>query len=177
MAAEMIIPLSEKLLRRGRGLTEETEKESVPFSEIPMLLTSDQLRLSPENPHTTVSVTSATIMDIWHIPALQDDIEHLQNAAFRLAYELAAVTGEEHTIDEDLSPESPGYRVSPVGNHSLPAALCGSGNDCIVSVLIGEAHACAVPVCDDETALKYFRLIRIVRRIRELQRGRAGVSV
>ncbi len=97
--------------------------------------------------------------------------------AFRLAYELAAVTGEEHTIHEDLSPESPGYRVSPVGNHSLPAALCGSGNDCIVSVLIGEAHACSVPVCDDETALKYFRLIRIVRRIRELQRERAGVCV
>lgn len=130
----------------------------------------------PDTP-PPVSVAPDTVTDIWHIPALQDDIEHLQNAAFRLAYELAAVTGEEHTIHEDLSPESPGYRVSPVGNHSLPAALCGSGNDCIVSVLIGEAHACVVPVCDDETVLKYFRLIRIVRRIRELQRERAGVCV
>ncbi len=48
-----------------------------------------------------------TVTDIWLIPALQDDIEHLQNAAFRLAYELAAVTGEEHTIHEDLSRKVP----------------------------------------------------------------------
>jgi hypothetical protein len=44
---------------------------------------------------------------IWHVPAHQDDIEHLQNTAFRLAWELGEVLGCEDEIlpqrDKDMS--------------------------------------------------------------------------
>lgn len=49
------------------------------------------------------------VTDIWHISALQDDIEHLQDAAFRLAFELAEVLEAEQELCEDNSMGSAGY--------------------------------------------------------------------
>lgn len=110
------------------------------------------------------------VTDFWHIPALQDDTEHLQNAAFRLAFELAESAGCPHTLTEDNSPGSAGYAVMPEPGNALLAALCGTGGACLVSGLIGSADPSGTAVCDDDTALKYLRLLRIIRRIRELQR-------
>lgn len=123
---------------------------------------------------SVAAVASDTITDIWHIPALQDDIEHLQNIAFRLSYTLAETTGTEHTISEDPLYESAGYSVLPAPGNELLAALCGSGNDCVISMLIGSADPFSSVVCDDNTALNYLRLLRIIRRIRELQRQSYG---
>ena len=53
MAAEIAIPLNEKLLRRGRVPDGESGGKGVPLSEIPMLLTLDQLRPNPDNPRTS----------------------------------------------------------------------------------------------------------------------------
>lgn len=51
------------------------------------------------------------VADIWHIPSLQDDIEHLQDMAFRLAFELAEALEIGELVIEDKSPLSSGFRI------------------------------------------------------------------
>ncbi|STQ14884.1 Uncharacterised protein [Enterobacter cloacae] len=54
-----------------------------------------------ENASPAASVSSVAfaatglepVSDIWHIPALQDDIEHLQDMAYRLVFEIAGGDG------------------------------------------------------------------------------------
>ncbi|MFD1802151.1 ParB family protein [Mixta tenebrionis] len=116
---------------------------------------------------------------IWPIPAYQDDIEHLQNIVFLLAWELAEKLGcEDEILPDRDSDTSPGFRA--VGDHcSAPAALllslaglcpprtspCG-----LDAVLTGGPSQQDVPTLDDEHAMKLLRLMRVLRRLRELQR-------
>ncbi len=154
---------------------ENNQPETVAVTEKPVSTPAEK---SLRNPRPAIAdtppVAPETTADIWHIPALQDDIEHLQNTAFRLSYTLAETTGTEHTISEDPLYESAGYSVLPAPGNELLAALCGSGNDCVISMLIGSADPFSSVVCDDNTALNYIRLLRIIRRIRELQRQSYG---
>lgn len=154
---------------------ENNQPETVVATEKPVSTPAEK---SLRNPRPAIADTPPaapeTTADIWHIPALQDDIEHLQNIAFRLSYTLAETTGTEHTISEDSLYESAGYSVLPAPGNELLAALCGSGNDCVISMLIGSADPFSSVVCDDNTALNYIRLLRIIRRIRELQRQSYG---
>ena len=117
---------------------------------------------------------------IWSVPAFQDDIEHLQNMAFVMAWELGEKLGcEDEILPDRASSLSSGYCAAG-GNCSAPAAFLLSLAGCcpahcptsgLDSVLIGGAVQQDVPVLDDENAIKLLRLMRVMRRLRELQRG------
>lgn len=119
---------------------------------------------------------------IWAIPTLQDDIEHLQVMTFRLAFELAEVAGCEAEIKADraglyaagyeladLHIERPSpftvFLLSLAGADNIDHDGCSLGD-----VLIGTERAADLPLLDDIHAVKLMRLIRVMRRLRELQR-------
>ncbi|PTA81393.1 hypothetical protein CWM66_28675, partial [Kosakonia sp. H7A] len=68
------------------------------------------------------------VSDIWHIPALQDDIEHLQDMAYRLVFEIAEAMGCADNVREDKHPQSAGFAVSETGSEFVLflAGLSGS---------------------------------------------------
>lgn len=55
------------------------------------------------------------VNDIWAISALQDDIDHLQDMAYRLVFELAEAMGCEMHVSEDKSTGAAGFAVSEHG--------------------------------------------------------------
>lgn len=120
------------------------------------------------------------VTDIWHISALQDDIEHLQDAAFRLAFELAEVLEAEQELCEDNAPGSAGYRLQVNAHSASPIArlLAGLSGDAAVSlsateltnIVIGTEQPADWPLLDDIQVVKFLRLIRVIRRLREIQR-------
>lgn len=135
--------------------------------------------LLPKPPTNTITFAAnglEPVTDIWHIPALQDDVEHLQDIAFRLAFELAEVMGIENAIQEDKSLLGAGYSLSSNPDGEPLATLCGEATNMPLSVLTGFLIGTSspgpldAPLFDDEYAVKFLRLIRIVRRLRELQR-------
>lgn len=118
------------------------------------------------------------VSDIWLIPALQDDVEHLQDMAYRLVYEIAEGMGCVSDISEDKSPESAGFSVSG-GSREFSLFLAGlSGrlpnHQCNMFMFclnfFGSQKPADTPVFDDVMVVKMMRLIRIIRRLRELQR-------
>lgn len=134
----------------------------------------------PEDEEESQRPTYVTGDAIWSVPAFQDDIEHLQNMAFVMAWELGEKLGcEDEILPDRASSLSPGYCAAG-GNCSAPAAFLLSLAGCcpahcptsgLDSVLIGGAVQQDVPVLDDENAIKLLRLMRVMRRLRELQRG------
>ncbi|CAM3627711.1 conserved hypothetical protein [Xenorhabdus nematophila ATCC 19061] len=119
------------------------------------------------------------VSSVWHISPMQDDIDHLQNMAFRLAFELAEVMG----CDRDLLPVSDersagfcltdGPDVHPFSCllHSLTGEILTDRHELtLTAVLLGTAGREAVPLLDDSQTVKFLRLLRIIRRLRELQR-------
>lgn len=120
------------------------------------------------------------VTDIWHISALQDDIEHLQDAAFRLAFELAEVLEAEQELCEDNAPGSAGYRLQVNAHSASPITLllAGLSGDAAVSlsateltnIVIGTEQPADWPLLDDIQVVKFLRLIRVIRRLREIQR-------
>ncbi|MBJ9141508.1 MULTISPECIES: ParB family protein [Citrobacter] len=136
--------------------------------------TGGQRQEPPVNPITFAANGLEPVTDIWHIPALQDDVEHLQDIAFRLAFELAEVMGVEDVIQEDKSLLGAGYSLSPNANGELLAALCGGGSytplSTLTGFLLGASSPFDEPLLNDVYAVKFLRLIRVVRRLRELQR-------
>ncbi|EFH3744929.1 ParB family protein [Escherichia coli] len=134
----------------------------------------DLLHEPPANSITFAANGLEPVTDIWHIPALQDDVEHLQDIAFRLAFELAEVMGIEDVIQEDKSLLGAGYSLPPNANGELLAALCGDGSytplSTLTGFLLGASSPFDEPLLNDVYAVKFLRLIRVVRRLRELQR-------
>ncbi|MFC0227679.1 ParB family protein [Serratia aquatilis] len=155
-------------------------------------LASDSERMETDYPPTMLdsaatdsSVSFADtglepVTDIWHISALQDDLEHLQDTAFRLAFELAEVLQVEQALCEDNAPTSAGYRIqinlhqaSPITR--LLAALTGdaavslSANE-LTQMVFGTEQPADWPLLDDVLVVKFLRLIRVIRRLREIQR-------
>ncbi|WP_419715743.1 ParB family protein [Dickeya dianthicola] len=126
------------------------------------------------------------VTDIWHISALQDDIEHLQDIAYRLAYEMAEIMGCADCISDDRSEHSVGYTVHSISSSAFPAFLNGlTGNDdgneafnlfAFTLWLTGSEKKGDSPVFNDVAVVKLMRLIRVIRRLRELQRA-VSVSV
>lgn len=120
------------------------------------------------------------VTDIWHISALQDDIEHLQDAAFRLAFELAEVLEAEQELCEDNEPSSAGYRLQVNVHLASPITrlLAGLSGDVsaslpaveLANILIGGEQPADWPLLDDIQVVKLLRLIRVIRRLREIQR-------
>lgn len=122
------------------------------------------------------------VTDIWHIPALQDDIEHLQDMAYRLAFELAEAMGCEGSIHEDKSPQAAGYNATAQSSSEFVLFLAGmTGNlpkqpfNMFMFCLnfFGSSVISDQPVFADEHVVKVMRLIRVLRRLRELQRDAA----
>jgi ParB family protein of integrating conjugative element (PFGI_1 class) len=139
----------------------------------------------PDDSHQPVAQSENH--SLWHLSALQDDIEHLQSNAWRLCWDIASA----HDCGDALEPASenasqPGYRLSvPVDNaHVVPLFLASLNDDTVsqdsanltFTLLIGSSES-ATPVFDDEQTLMVFRLIRILRRLRELQRKSAASTV
>ncbi|HAF5680376.1 TPA: hypothetical protein G8N93_005033 [Salmonella enterica] len=118
------------------------------------------------------------VSDIWAIPALQDDIEHLQDMAYRLVFEIAEAMGCEDSVREDKRPGSAGFEVSPHGNEFVLflAGLSGELPDKQFNMFLfclnffGSQSPADTPVFDDIHVVKTMRLIRVIRRLRELQR-------
>ncbi|ELQ9310756.1 hypothetical protein R3D73_003746 [Serratia marcescens] len=116
---------------------------------------------------------------LWAIPVLQDDIEHLQGMAFRLAFELAEVAGCDAEVQADKSSlRAAGFGLagssasrftalllSLAGIHSSLDKRCS-----LVDACIGSDNPADWPVLDDIHTVKLLRLIRVLRRLRELQR-------
>ena len=140
--------------------------------------TGGQRQEPPVNPITFAANGLEPVTDIWHIPALQDDVEHLQDIAFRLAFELAEVMGIEDVIQEDKSLLGAGYSLPPNANGELLAALCGDGAytplSTLTGFLLGASSPFDEPLLNDVYTVKFLRLIRVVRRLRELQRQTFG---
>ncbi|VEA03456.1 chromosome partitioning protein ParB [Salmonella enterica subsp. enterica serovar Sanjuan] len=135
-----------------------------------------QLQKPPANTISFAANGLEPVTDIWHIPALQDDVEHLQDIAFRLAFELAEVMGIEDAIQEDKSLLGVGYSLSSNPDGEPLTTLCGEATDMPISILTGfligasSSGPLDAPLFDDVYAVKFLRLIRVVRRLRELQR-------
>lgn len=119
------------------------------------------------------------IETLWHINAFQDDVEHLQSAAWKISWEIASAHGCEAFLQpcsEDIA--SMGYTV--LSDNNIPcvarflAALINENVEqaerhSSAFMLIGSSES-STPLFDDEQILKLFRLIRVLRRLRELQR-------
>ena len=140
---------------------EESESQAAPVSSVAFAATG----LEP-------------VSDIWHIPALQDDIEHLQDMAYRLVFEIAEAMGCADNVREDKHPQSSGFAVSETGSEFVLflAGLSGSLPNKQFNMFMfclnffGTQSPADVAVFDDITVVKTMRLIRIIRRLRELQR-------
>lgn len=159
----------------GLGFSPDHDETDSDETLISMLAPGQEDEEESQRPASYVSGDA-----IWSVPAFQDDIEHLQNMAFIMAWEL----GEKLECEDEILPDrasslSPGYCAAG-GNCSAPAAFLLSLAGCcpahcptsaLDSVLIGGAVQQDVPVLDDENAIKLLRLMRVMRRLRELQRG------
>ncbi|HHT8253683.1 TPA: ParB family protein [Citrobacter braakii] len=118
------------------------------------------------------------VSDIWHIPALQDDIEHLQDMAYRLTFEIAETMGCADCVREEKDPRSAGFAISETARefNLFLAGLSGSLPDKPFNMFmfclnfIGSQEPADTAVFDDVTVVKTMRLIRVIRRLREHQR-------
>lgn len=115
--------------------------------------------------------------DFWSIPTMQDDPDHLRNIAFRLAFELADSDSDGEAVVPDNSADSAGYRMeeelsaSPISCllSSLAGGACDEDlPDLMRELLIGSSDA--DPRFDDDLTQTFMKLIRTLRRLRELQR-------
>lgn len=171
---------------------ESTPRESTLPVTFPLGSVSEQPMTGNSPSHSTLknattdsSVSFANtglepVADIWHISALQDDIEHLQDAAFRLAFELAEVLEAEQELCEDNAFGSVGYRLQVNVHQASPITrlLAGLSGDAAVSlsaaeltnIVIGTEQPADWPLFDDVLVVKFLRLIRVIRRLREIQR-------
>ncbi|KAJ9430814.1 ParB family protein [Pantoea sp. YR343] len=121
--------------------------------------------------------TQSAAPDFWSIPTLQDDTDHLRNIAFRLAFELADSDSDGEAVIPDNGANSAGYRIdeelsaSPVSCllSSLTGGACDEDlPDLMRELLIGSSDA--EPRFDDALTQTFMKLIRTLRRLRELQR-------
>ncbi|MEQ9859583.1 ParB family protein [Pectobacterium cacticida] len=119
------------------------------------------------------------VANIWQISAFQDDIEHLQDSAYRLAFELAEAMGYPNEIQEAKGPLDAGY-IAPMTSKApfilFLNGLAGQQSDESFNMfsfclnVIGSANKGDSPVLDDAYTVKMLRLIRVLRRLREHQR-------
>ncbi len=127
----------------------------------------------------TSAVGLEPVDDIWHIPALQDDIEHLQDMAYRLAFELAEAMGCANVITEKKGSNTAGYAITLGCTDAFADFLNGMTgiyknmpfNMLVFCIkFFGSPAKADTPVFDDVQVVKVMRLIRVLRRLRQLQR-------
>lgn len=140
-------------------------------SAVPSVMTGDTA------PSGTPDALPASVT---HFAEGRDDIEHLQNEAFRLAWELAESAGcaEEIAMDRE-SDLSAGFGTAEEKCSPVTAFLVGLAGDAPLTVspvsltdlLTGGSAPEAWPLLDDEHAVKLLRLLSVLRRLRALQRS------
>lgn len=140
-------------------------------SAVPSVMTGDTA------PSGTPDALPASVT---HFAEGRDDIEHLQNEAFRLAWELAESAGcaEEIAMDRE-SDLSAGFGTAEEKCSPVTAFLVGLTGDAPLTVspvsltdlLTGGSVPEAWPLLDDEHAVKLLRLLSVLRRLRALQRS------
>ncbi|HAO6705600.1 TPA: chromosome partitioning protein ParB [Escherichia coli] len=117
---------------------------------------------------------------VTHFAEGWDDIEHLQNEAFRLAWELAESAGCAEEIAMDRKSDlSAGFGTAEEKCSPVTAFLVGLTGDAPLTVspvsltdlLTGGSAPEAWPLLDDEHAVKLLRLLSVLRRLRALQRS------
>jgi ParB family protein of integrating conjugative element (PFGI_1 class) len=157
-----------------------------PEDDIAEMLSGEGMLPASSDPQEedAVPASAATglepVRHLWHIPALHDDIEHLQAMAFRLAFELAESQGCDACVLSDGGiARAAGYCLAP----SFPPPAFGqllqalihpeaSPSSLMLSAwLTGTAAPDGTPGLDEVHAVKFLRLIRVLRRLRELQRA------
>lgn len=134
--------------------------------------------LSSSSPVAFANTGLEPVTDIWAISTLQDDPEHLQDMAYRLVFELAEAMGCEGDVREDKRPDAAGFSVSEHGGEFALFLAGLSGNlpnrqfNMFMFCLnfFGTPSAGETPVFNDIHVVKTLRLIRVIRRLRELQR-------
>ncbi|MCX2194492.1 hypothetical protein LD112_20700 [Pantoea agglomerans] len=137
--------------------------------------------------HDLDDLSQSDISSIWRINALQDDIEHLQSIAWRLCWDIASAHGCGSSLksaNENTSQLGYELSVSVKDAHIVALFLasltddtaCQNSANFTSELLIGSSES-ATPAFDDEQTLAVFRLIRILRRLRELQRSSAASTV
>ncbi|MGP0838139.1 ParB family protein [Serratia sp. CY85251] len=168
---------------------DETHTDNLPPALLSALpaggLGEEDVPLPPAEAELTVSDVAFAdtgiepVTALWAIPVLQDDIEHLQGMAFRLAFELAEVAGCEAEVQADKSSlRAAGYGLAGSSASRFTALLLSlagipsaSEERCsLVDACIGSDNPADWPVLDDIHTVKLMRLIRVLRRLRELQR-------
>lgn len=121
------------------------------------------------------------VTDIWAVSPLQDDIEHLQSSAFRLAFELSESFELGEFLAQDSDPSSAGFQMQlgkgAVGQDDSPAwgwlnELSGKTMLLSLDFLLGTASQPSE--LSDFLMVKLMRLLRVLRRLRELQREACG---
>lgn len=150
-------------------------------------LDEDETALALQHDDSLQPAAQTDTHSLWHINALQDDIDHLQSIAWRLCWDIADAHGCSDTLASANENElSPGYRLS-VPTSNAPEVACFLASltgetatidfqNLLSKLLIGLSES-TTPVFDDEQTLIVFRLIRILRRLRELQRKGAAINV
>lgn len=164
------------------GETADPDSISLPdFSPDTLMSAFGEENASPAASVSSVAFAATglePVSDIWHIPALQDDIEHLQDMAYRLVFEIAEAMGCADNVREDKNPQSAGFAVSETGSEFVLflAGLSGSLPNRQFNMFMfclnffGSQSPADMAVFDDITVVKTMRLIRVIRRLRELQR-------
>ncbi|MBY6257854.1 ParB family protein [Phytobacter diazotrophicus] len=164
------------------GQTADPDSISLPdFSPVTLMSAFGEENASPEASVSSVAFAATglePVSDIWHIPALQDDIEHLQDMAYRLVFEIAEVMGCADDVREDKHPQSAGFAVSETDSEFVLflAGLSGSLPNRQFNMFMfclnffGSQSPADMAVFDDITVVKTMRLFRVIRRLRELQR-------
>lgn len=169
----------------GAGETQTGNFPLTLLSALPGVGAGEGEASPPAEPALTVSDVAFAdtgiepVTALWAIPVLQDDIEHLQGMAFRLAFELAEVAGCEAEVQADKnSLRAAGYGLAGSSASRFTALLLSLAgmtspldDRCsLVDACIGSDNPADWPVLDDIHTVKLLRLIRVLRRLRELQR-------
>lgn len=189
-------------IQQENGLHIAAEAENAPTQNTDLVdnfqdelpsVTHSKAALSESETHTSADSSSSQSAELagkdepeaafWQINTLQDDIEHLQSIAYRLCWNISEALGCAEGFEPACEDENAcGYRLaSAEASHPAAlflAALAGTGADTVnmelaVDLLIGtsESHA---PLLNDDMTLTLFRLVRVLRRLRELQRQAAA---
>ncbi|MDE1491218.1 ParB family protein [Xenorhabdus bovienii] len=119
------------------------------------------------------------VSSVWEISPMQDDIDHLQNMVFRLAFELAETQQCENAVMPASDVQSVGYRLAePLSAQPFALLLLSLSGEMpltaapltLTDLLLGSTLPDGFPLLDDSQTVKFLRLIRLIRRLRELQR-------
>ncbi len=174
---------AEKETSEKSDLLDDFPDELSPAADTEAALSESGTHRATAAPSSQPAEKDGADAGFWQINVLQDDIEHLQSMAYRLCWDISEALG----CGEDFEPacedeNASGYRLAAVEDAHpvalLLSALAGTGADAVnmelaVNLLIGtsESHS---PLLNDDMTLTLFRLVRVLRRLRELQRQAAA---